>query len=522
MKDIKKILLLMLCFLINIDFCYAAYNFNTSFKKVGQGGTESAVPGDTDNDGKINGGYTRDGYTCSYDYIVNYGNGITVDVFNQNNDSILNNKAIPDELTKIGTSVGISINESKTAGWEYVFEVKKIKVSSYEKYTYTYSCYNGQESKTIIFYKMDDPNYLKYEYDGDCVRIGAKTEVISYSSDEDVLEGEEYNDCKNTVVSKVENIVSGYLGGGSYDIYPSNPNDVDAGIVKNKLSTFNEGYSCNFGEPTGSCSSKIGYTIDSVCINRLTSDVTYRGVGGCLSDELKVENDSVNGGKHFHYFIPLNVVNDSFSLIISGENDFYSKKDCETMIMDNSENYFYSMVGVRASGETFVLSDNITAALGSVENGCYIRTEIRIPVSNGLYNVTDNKIKGYNLYVKNVDENNPFPNPVTNLDSMWFDWYHSNYSSDDNYDKINGESPKIKDSFKKENLSYSLMNVNAKKIRSLNSSLNDYLTVNLKSNGTSEFIRDGEVFFNKVANTNTFYNLGCGPLNSSLYEKECK
>lgn len=527
MKDIKKILLLVLCFLININFCYAFAGISTSYNDPGKGGSGEGASGDTDGDGMINGKKKlSSGLYCDYDYGVNYGGDIKVYGYDQNNKEIINNRIIPDTPIKAGTSIGISIIEKKTVSYTYDYEVEANETC---KGVYSFQCYKDGNWKTYEVVGRDSSEYINYDYDGDCLDsvFVRWTDCTGYVTDTDRLE------CETEVKSKAQGLAESYIASQSFDnIKLLNPNDAamideeDDGSV-----TISTNKACDDGDCSdGKCSCTHTYTPKSVCINKITSNITYDKVSCEENTEFHVKNEKVNDVEHFHYFIPMNVTSGWFSLILSENGEKLENNRCEELIKANPLNFYDFFVGVRATGETFSFSDNITTAINSLDYGCYVRTEIRIPVSKGIYNVEDNKIMGYNLYVKNVDEDNPFPNPVTKLDSLWFDWYKSNYSGG-SYNS--GGSPNIRESFSEEP-SYKLENVKAKEIRNLNSGLGNYLKVSLNENGSSDFIRK-EIVFNKLANPNTYYKLGCGPINSvetiivgtdiitnPLYQEGCK
>lgn len=528
MKDIKKIFLLIICCFININFCYALdyAGVTLGYNDSSSDGADGGVSGDTDDDGKINGQYSLGGgYTCYYDYGLNYNSDIKIYGFNQNNKDIISGKVTPNELTKAGTSIGISIIETKSASWEYDLEVKqKIEICKSINPMYKYKCtvyfsyfpYSKTEEKIMTESAANSK--------GNCTKV---SNVVQSYADETCSESEKTiddekkeDDCGLHVLSIVSSKAKNYVVSPSYkNIKLLNPNNADTTDGSIAIST--KGCASLCGDKGCSCTHT--YTPMAVCMNKITSEVYYRDTENCGDNEFKIENDIVDGVEHFHYFVPMNVTSGSFSLILSESGDRQENEWCKDRINDNPTNFYDFFVGVRANGETFRFSDNITTAINSLDYGCYIRSEIRIPVSKGLYNVEDNKIKGYNLYVKNVDPYNPFPNPVTNLNSLWFDWYNGNYSVDADgkrsYTKFSGNAPNIKESFKE--ISYEIQNVNAKKIRDLK--LGNYLSSNLNPNGTSGFIRErDDITFSTVANTNTFYKLGCGLLNYSLYQEECK
>lgn len=527
MKDIKKLLLLIICCFININFCYAYAGISINFNYPGSNDTDGSGTGDTDGDGMMDGGWTKDGYTCSYSYGMKTSYENMIGGFNQNNKSIINDVITPIESIKAGTSIGITVVEIKSASWQYEFEVtKKTNVCSRPTYNYTcYYPYNPYFRDVVLAEGEVSPGALGCTKKGNN-RVGCKAwkENSTPASSED----EKYIKCENDAKSAAQGLLNNYVTSQSFqNIKLLDPNDSGATIDDAKTIFTNK--KCDDCSD-GSCSCTHTYTPKSVCMNKITSEVYYRDVENCGTDEFKIKNDVVDGVEHFHYFVPMNVTSGSFSLVLSENGDRQENEWCKEAIKANPTDFFDFFVGVRANGETFKFSNNITTAINSLDYGCYIRSEIRIPVSNGLYNVLDNKIKGYNLYVKNVDEYNPFPNPITRPDSLWLDWYESNYSGG-SYNS--GGSPNIRESFSEEP-SYKLENVKAKEIRNLNSGLGNYLKVSLNENGSSDFIRN-EIVFNKVANPNTYYKLGCGPINSvetiidgtdiitnPLYQEGCK
>jgi len=497
MKDIKKILLVIICCFLNVSFCYAAAEVNFNFIDPGEsdnnGGNndDDNVDDDVDDgdDGNnLNGSFNMgDGYTCSYVYDLEYSTSVKIDGFNQKNESIVSGEVTPKESVKAGTSIGISIVEKKQITWQYDISVKH----ETERY-HIFRCEDGIKNVAL----GDTGNYDSYINDLNCSYLGQGGGVTDVSS------GSYYARCENEVKSKIEDIANGYVTASS-KVRLREPNDI------NSMVEFEIGATTDVSiEGPKYIAKTYFYSPKYVCLDKKNAEVTYKNAV-CNSNEFMVENERVNGVEHFHYFIPMNVMDGSFSLVL-GNDEYHNKNWCVRAIDANQ--YYYDFLFVIVGGKYTKLSDNKAIAKNEVASGCYFRTEMKIPVADGFYRIdTNDELDGFNFYVKAINENDPFPNPIINENSLWYNWYQSNYSSNGEY-AYNNMGPNIKASY--DEVSYLLRNVNAAEIRNYNS-WTSYLNNNLNVNGKSSFI-NGTLLFDEF--DNSYYKVGCGPLNLEFQE----
>jgi len=537
-----KILLLIICCFLNVTICYAAASISVGFNNPSDGNIE-----DDGTDDKKTGGYTENGYRCSYEYDVNYSTSLVIDGYDSNNESIVDVKVTPTKSIKAGTSIGISIVETEGARWEdYKIELEKeVEECDYIP-KYNYSCWTKPAyiRNEMVLTEAEASELCYYVIKGTQngfkkTNCSKKFKPVSSGS---MTENDKkaYEECEDALTTSIENEVKGIVGTPSYNgggIKFFDPNDASVTTPLEEMVSHNSKCS-DFNLESDEYFCKHTYTPKLVCINKLSSAVRYdNNSSSCKTDEFQIKNDivKINGEnvEHFHYFVPLNVTSGTFSLILSEQENDNNKINgddkswCQDVIKANEHNYFDFLIGVRDDETTFTLSDNKEIALNSIgDKGCLVRTEMKIPVSEGIYDVRGEKIKGYNLFVRNASEYNPFPNPVVNQDSLWFDWYKENYSGKDNY-AYNKVAPNIKNSF--DEISYYVDNIKTDVVRDINSSKGNYLKTYLNESGKSEFINDRVMFNPRSGN---YYKVGCGPLNSveklengddnPLYQVGCK
>lgn len=510
MKNIKKILLLIICCLVNIDFCYAEDFAEVNVRDISDNtnsntNTEENKP--IEHSEKFN---NNDKYTCYYQYYLNYGSSLRIYGYNLQNDVIIKGTVNPQESIRAGMSIGLGIIETERVSWDITKYWVTKKGEKLGGYTFKKTILSTGKEFTCISY-ID--GVIKSEQQ--CIDEGFRKETTTedgveytwwpwYEDEGEVTTNEKMEECKIMAENYVKNIAKSSTPSASYEVTLNDPNNANSNVnrfeVKPKMS-----------EPVLDGNSYVWtftYTPEYVCIDKKNATIFYSDTRQCSSDEFQIMNDvSDSGIEHFHYFVPLNVTDSVYSLLVNPKTASEKKSVNSCVDAINSNNNYYDFLFTSTGGTYKPISKTKSIAINEVSDGCYVRTEIKIPVSNGIYNVENNKISGYNLYVKNVDESNPFPNPIVNEDSLWFDWYNNNYSGKGNY-AYNNLGPNIKESFSE--TSYEIHNVNAKNIRSLN--LGNYFNNSVNISGKSDFIGDTIEFQKRSYN---YSKLGCGPLNST-------
>lgn len=516
MNKKNKIIITLLAIISFIKPCYA-YEF--SVPTVSTGASSS---GEDDKDKPQTGTETWFGsggyqYTCTYNYNITASYKLTLNGYNQNDELIIgSNSIIPTETIKAGTAIGISINEYKQINWK----VSSVSVVRSTPDKNKYYCTKTEvikvpcaETSSIFGFKLP---LLKIQKPGNCTRVVKKTGYF-YSpqagwscSKVGVEKGQEevvpstdgqYTKCQNKAIEKAKSKAKEYGNSPSYTVKIKNSNYInptngEQEIVKELTGTggcYESGNSiiCNYKyEPT------------SVCMNLKTSKVTYRDSNNCTEDEIKVKSTN-----HWHYFVPLDAKsNDEFylSMVNNSQSNLQSAAFCQAAI-DYNSNYvelikdkkYKKLTGDKAKDKSLV------------SEGCYLGTDIEIPINQKFYNEETNgdqlTFKGYSFYYRPIDINNPFPNGVS-TDSYWSDW-----------NKQQKKTPDLTKSF--DNITYVATNINADSVRAYTKE-NPYTSwSNMNINGTSKFINSSQIV-KRYVNSDSFYKLGCGPSNKDW--EECK
>mgnify|MGYP004554113401 FL=1 len=521
MRKTSKLIVALVVMISFIRPCYA-YVFTVPTVNDGTGGS-----GSSDNDGPPtgeekwfgSGGYE---YTCSYSYNITTSYRLNVNGYNQNDELIIGDASIiPTENIKAGTSIGISINEYKRIDWK-VLSVSLIKKtpdtkSYYCKKTIKIPC---TEISSILGFKLPFL-VIQKPGKGNCPKIVTKTttsntplsgwncRLIRNNKGEEVPVTDkndgQYQKCQTKAENTAKTAAEKYGNSPSYVVKIKNsnyihPTDGEQEIVKELTGTGG----CNTG--TNSITCNFVYEPKSVCMNLKTSKVTYRDTENCAEDEIKVKNTG-----HWHYFVPLDAKsNDDFylSMVNKSQSESQSGAFCKAAI-DYNSNYVELIKDINYKK----LTGDKAKDKSLVSNGCYLSSDITIPITQKFYNEEQEGdklvFKGYSFYYRPIDIKNPFPNGIAD-DSYWTDWNKQK-------DKI----PDLEKSFN--NLTYVATNINANSVRAYNSE-NPYTSWNnMNINGKSKFIEsgiNGTKIITRYADTNSFYKLGCGPANKDW--EECK
>lgn len=493
----KKIIIILLIipilFLMLYNTVYAGTNLalDTSIFGDGSGNDGSGSQGNnTLPTATINMGTDSNGFevSCKYSYWINTANNITFDAFNQENKSIISGTLTANQKIPAGTAVGISIIETKSISWG----VSDITVTKTKRNEPLYRCTKKCNKRQLL-----EGNCINNVYYDTSCRSGYTWELIrdTGTSTVTLTSGTEVDTCRNDALARIRNKIGDMSP--SYEIKLQNSNDINANNTTSTkaVSTSN----CSSTDRSKTCT--FLYTVNKTCIDVKTAEVRYiTNNGTCNSNEIEVKKDS----NHWHYFVPLNAKsNDNFFLSVSsaGNNVKQSANACKYVINNYSN---YKDFIITSNEKQF--SGNKNKDLATANSGCYLSSVINIPVEQKFYNEENNTIKGYSFYYKPIDINNPFPNGLTDKSSYWYDWY-----------KSNKKTPDLTKSFEK--MTYIANNIDTETIRSYNQD-NKYTSwQDMKINGRSEFI-DKYVTRNFNITKDSFYKLGCGPMNKDW--EECK
>lgn len=371
----------------------------------------------------------------------------------------------------------------------------------------------------------------------------------------EVYGGSIYNQLKDeairTVKTKARNMVWGssgvvkYIKDNSYDAEELHYNEIKEAQATDLIET-------NEGSTKGKFERSHEF-LEKVCMNLKNSKVTYGDECEPNAEEgiIEIENKKIydpyitqsnKNVTYWHYFIPLNTPSDAvFGLdLIGNENVTYNVEQCETFIEekiaagDNYQNYITPINktdsfdgSYKRSGK---FSEDYTKLLNS--NGCYISIKVNFPIEQKFYQektiidsgVEKIQFKGFNFYYKPIDVSEAntsnqfdivFPNGITRnwlgkitTPTLWEDWIESST-----------KTPDLSKSYTEK--TYVATNINAKKIRDYNK-INQYTSWNnMYTTGVSKFI-ETEGIITRQVNQDSFYKLGCGPLNINEYLDEAR
>lgn len=530
MKKIKYLLLILCLFLIS-PLNAQGYTVTFSNLFANNGGNEA-----TEEDNKIlvnktfAGENNKTKYICKYSYTVNASATIDLEIYDMDDNEILNNNAlIINKPITAGTSVGIYINEKHSTSYliSNLTVTKEVKITTTENVTTGVTCtYTDPDDPT------DCPAYTKNDSSLDTnktakshcpnpnpnnenctVNTGGIYNTKSITTINTILNeidsGEYYDRCKNDAITTAQDAAADFVGSGSFQTKFTNSNDVseETITIPEPSETITSDFSGRYPRDTQTIN--YIYGMKSVCLNPKTANVTYNDAN--CDDKILVADDTVRGKKHWHYFIPLNSTSDekiriAFSKETRIEPDLCSK----IMTQLNKDNKKYTDLIVpynepwRFVGSIETDKETLKTENG---NGCKQVSIIEIPVKQEFYyeEETENDvgtknsiIQGNKFYFRRIDIEKPFNYKITDPNSLWYDWYNANYDSENIY-SMNKVKPNISASFNK--VLYYTQNNNIKDIRRYNSMMKYYDWTEMKSNGESCLISDQNGGTNCDSNT---------------------
>ena len=539
-KAIRKIVLSLFLLMILPKTCLAG-GWNVTVPTFDDDGTTTP----TDEDGNFTYEWAEGDitYTCKYKYHVNAGSSVNVYGFNQQGKSIINGdgNVIPEESIKAGTSIGLNITESKSASYGVDFyevtAVKTIKGQSGYNCCYRYKCKHCPTMLESSMIKLKLPiivlrapqlpkcttYYSWTKVDSTCTSVTqscsfSTTKISNYycyeTSKDDETENVDVPEEKKTeCLNKAKDVAISVAKGAllpSYQLSLYDPNaksNEKPKIIKNIDTT-----PCNvkISRSVTSQTCDYDYNPAKVCINLQTATVTYRqsSTESCGSNEIEVPKEKNGNITYWKYFVPLDfkAKDQFFTIALSPRNatGVQPKKFC-LKVMEKYPNY--NMLIAAPDGSQLPAN----ADESDVANGCIITSRIPIEVDQKFYNETtkDNKSQliGYNLFYRQIDIANPFPNGISK-DSYWNGLIKNNVITTTNASNKTA-TYNLDDSFK--SISYSIYNINASAIRAYNKD-NFYTSwKNMNVDGSSQFVQN----YNMRNGSQKYYKLGCGPANSN-------
>lgn len=210
-------------------------------------------------------------------------------------------------------------------------------------------------------------------------------------------------------------------------------------------------------------------------------------------------------------------------------NKQMSVSECQKVMENHQMNndYTHYITSLNSSVKFSTKKSEEKKNLSDISNrgGCRFAVTVTYNIKQKFYGETESykSLKGYGMYFRQIDINNPFPEPIKK-DSYWYKLY-------DKDTKIVNKKTKLATSFDKPTYIASLTKRNIDIVRDYNTKYpytkwSGDIEAGLKvygmnTNGSSMFInQNSNIFVNKsnlargVTTTKTkYYKLGCGPAN---------
>ena len=195
-------------------------------------------------------------------------------------------------------------------------------------------------------------------------------------------------------------------------------------------------------------------------------------------------------------------------------------KQCTNEMNSHPLNNDYTYYIRRTNGDSFVgdydIVNNPDASSSdktdiASDNGCILSTKISFDVEQKFYRETTSEyrtLKGYGMYFRQIDINNPFPNGLTNS-VYWGDIYNTRR----NAVVVNNQTTTLSASYSSDNITYVAENISRSDIEEYNSDEPYTSWQGMKVEGISTFITDASFITRK--HTGSYYKLGCGPSNQT-------
>ncbi len=406
-------------------------------------------------------------YYCSYDAKITHSNSLNYSFRDMENNKLLTAKGVintdKNHPVSSGTYIGINVFDFHRS----TYTVRNVK-AGYKEFVKTY------KPVVTCSYKIKDSleksnsitESQKDIYRAECTIYSCEAATrnnckiyehceTTLCSPEYKLSGEawedhpyksnskEFKDCQNQAVKETRSKI-GVNSKERYEVLLSNSNKVSSVLDKESQvkTTMHKTIDAKWqnGSSTALSDSytySILYGMTSVCLDPVKGEVTYPS-GSCIGNQLKIDDYYEGTSPFFHYFIPLNAKDNDEIEINIREKKANKVDDLVNYIKSNLDIYKDTIKCY--SPKDLERRYPISGFLGGIKNGepdsrmkkflsdnsCYITIVIKVTHKNKFYHTSGGKIDGFNFYFRKIDLNNPFPKGVSNVESLWYKYYHSN------------------------------------------------------------------------------------------------
>lgn len=567
-KRKKMIILSMVIAFIGINQVNA-YSTSVNHASTGAGGQKTPREDTTIEIHKDSGNTVKKIYNCTYNYDISVNKNITINGYNYAGKQILEDSLIIKESDRVlsGTSIRLNLYEEKKIEWTVTKAVVTYtKQEKRKKYKCEYTNKEENPPQQVNNSKNSSVQLLNFASNKNNIQtvalncnrynqtvIGGRCPTYNNCNKNETYLGytnswyttvneretQEYKeDCETAAATAAKTTAEGYRG-ASYKVELSDSNNVNG---TNKVTTIVESKLIESNEErlTGFKKYEYTYKQNKVCMNTLTTDVSYRN-GDCQENEIEVKKTKKGDREFWPYFIPLEAKRDQASelnlLPADGGRLIFSQclyvmqnnpvEEGKTSYVDlieklDGSNFLGDFYKGEAASDDYKIINN----QGQV---CVLTSRIKINGNQEFYNEVEKsnqnnlpegeskyKLKGFNFYYKPIDITT-FPNNSLASNSIWNEW-----------NRAIEKKPNLTKSF--DEVTYVAANINAKKVREYAVKINDRpneLGANLYGiwdktmypNGISKFIEDEGIVTRHVG-LKSFYKLGCGPVNADW--EECK
>lgn len=390
----------------------------------------------------------------------------------------------------------------------------------------------------------------------DCTKSnGIKADKLEIVEENIEEETSPIKECRNDAVNKIKEEAENSVGKASNKLefntsnkYGQSSNlQIDATNKYDKVQTkiISEQITNNYYVSSkGKAWQDYEYVPNKVCIDLITSEIKYNNECNLYNTSIRqVENGETydeylkENISYWKYFIPLDATTNSklsLNMIENTDKDSQGRlkptlteKQCLNGMKNkpnDDDNYkFYikplegNFVGDYKTGEN--RSEDVKRV--KKDHGCLIAIVLNFNVVQKFYGQTSNyqSLKGYNMYFRQIDINNPFPNGIDS-NSIWNGQY------DESNKKVNtGNGSVTLSDFKNITYKANVSITNAETIRTFNQNTpytqwtqETNKANGMKINGKSNFIQqntgNGSIF---TKTDSSFYKLGCGPANYNTW-----
>lgn len=528
-------------------------------------------------------------YSCSFEYYVGVSRKITINIFDAKGNLLNENSLMPSENIKFpaGTAIGLDIYEDSWVSWE--IKNIKVTKSGYEcrsipqrrnKHFYSTTMCTDDDENSVWYisewYNQSGDSTYDIVSDSSNCRYGNSDspptngvcETATWNTANNKIRRQhrthyyinpilnisttEYeNECRQIAFEKVQSEINNRKY-SSYKVDYYDPNDI---TNKNTVATIkcnsSDCISCpNIYTPKNQINPnkpyiivdklkadnldfcKFDYNLKNTCINRVTGEITYNKNCDQQQELLVTPTGNGENGPKTLYFSPLETKGtDEFRLLLNTwqANQTLTKDQCDYIKEHNPKSWDRLIVG---PDDEILDESNYNSIVKEHSDGktaCRIKTGIIFPLVQKFYNEDNNQsyasLKGYGMYFRQIDINNPFPSGIENS-IYWKDLYRQDGSVKvkiNNNDKL--IAAKLEKGFDKPTyISYITTSHAINTIKNYNNHTSytswgnqsaDIGDINkMYWDGHSGFITNNQDIIKRMSTTK-YYKLGCGPLNSN-------